>query len=103
MLLIQLKMSTFVRHKRIHRSVKMTEKLTIFGEVVDDCVSLTVAVKVSQLRAAVNSHIVDTKAPLTAAAGVQDRALQGHKTHRCSSKPSDFHCTTETQRPNAVW
>ncbi len=57
--------------------------LTIFGEEVDDCVGLTVAVEVSQLRAAVDRHVVDTKTPLAAAAGVQHGALQGHKQDTC--------------------
>ncbi len=50
--------------------------LTIFGEEVDDCVGLTVAVEVSQLRAAVDRHVVDAEAPLSAAAGVEHSTLQ---------------------------
>lgn len=53
--------------------------LTIFGEEVDDCVGLTVAVEVSQLRTAVNRHVVDAEAPFAAAAGVQHRTLQENK------------------------
>lgn len=57
--------------------------LTVFGEEVDDCVGLTVAVEVSQLRAAVDRHVVDAETPLAAAAGVQHGTLQGTK-QRCA-------------------
>lgn len=53
--------------------------LTIFGEEVDDCVSLAVAVEVSQLGAAIDCHIVYAETPLAAAAGVQHRALWGNE------------------------
>lgn len=54
-------------------------ELTIFGEEVDDCVSLAVAVEVSQLRAAVERHVVYAESALAAAAGVQHGALRGNK------------------------
>lgn len=53
--------------------------LTVFGEEVDDCVGLTVAVEISELRAAVYRHVVDAETPLAAAAGVQHGALRGNK------------------------
>lgn len=56
--------------------VLKAKKCTVFGQKVDDCVRLTVAVEVSQLRAAVHSHVVDPEAPLTAAARVQHGTLQ---------------------------
>lgn len=60
--------------------------LTIFGEEVDDRVGLAVAVEVSQLRAAVDRHVVDAETPLAAAAGVQHGALRGkHTYHTCVS------------------
>lgn len=52
--------------------------LTIFREEVDDGVCLTIAIEVSQLRAAVDGHVVNSQTPLAAAAGVQHRTLQGH-------------------------
>lgn len=55
------------------------QKLTVFGEVVDDCVCLTVAVQVSQLRAAVHGHVVDAETSLAAAAGVQHGTLRGNR------------------------
>lgn len=51
--------------------------LTIFGEEVDDCVSLTVPVQVCQLRAAVHCHVMDPKPSLTIAGGVQNSTLKG--------------------------
>ncbi len=59
--------------------------LTIFGEEVDDCVGLAVAVEVCQLRAAVHRHVVDAETPLAAAAGVQHGAQQGNTQDRSFS------------------
>lgn len=51
--------------------------LTKFGQEVDESVRLTVPVKISQLRAAVQGEIVDTESPLARTAGVQHSTLQG--------------------------
>lgn len=72
-------METEREHLSSSHSSTAQQKLTVFGEVVDDCVCLTVAVQVSQLRAAVHGHIVDAETPLAAAAGVQHGTLRGNR------------------------
>lgn len=49
--------------------------LTKLGHVVDECVSFTVSIQISQLGAAVQSQIVDTEPSLTCTAGIEQGAL----------------------------
>lgn len=60
--------------------------LTIFGEEVDDCVSLTVPVQVCQLRAAVHCHVMNPKPSLTIARGVQNSTLKGESSKKKKKK-----------------
>lgn len=49
----------------------LTSSLTKFGHVVDERVSLTVAIQVSQLGAAVEGQVVDAEPTLPCTAGVK--------------------------------
>lgn len=60
--------------------------LTIFGEEVNDGVSLTVPVQVCQLRAAVHCHVMDLKSSLTTAAGVQNSTLKEERENESTDK-----------------
>ena len=51
------------------------EPLTIFGQVVDDCVELTVSEEIGHFGADVERHVDDAQAPLTGHTRVEHCAL----------------------------
>ena len=54
--------------------------LTKLGHVVDECVSLTVSIQISQLGAAVQGQVVDAEPSLPCTAGVEQSTLgEGRK------------------------
>ncbi len=71
--------------------------LTIFGEEVDDGVSLTVPVQVCQLRAAVHCHVMDLKSSLTTAAGVQNLHTERREREREYRQKGQLKSLNETE------
>lgn len=55
----------------------LASALTKLGHVVDERVSLTVSVQISQLSAAVESQVVDAEPSLPCTAGVEQGTLRG--------------------------
>lgn len=89
------------------------------GHVVDEHVSLTVSVQISQLDAAVEGHVVDAESSLPCAAGVEQGTLQEVSTlftepvavlelrsHRLVPiQPSQLHvfCVAHVESPKEIY